>query len=99
MNKEETFGDLIKLVSKETQENIELLFNKFKTLETILSNDEASLWYHKFMLEVIVEKEKKDGCVDYNFMKYKLKKDWSEIVKKYGGTLLMPCINKKENEE
>ncbi len=93
MKKLKTIDELLKECSKEIQENLELLFDKFKTLENILANEQANLYYHEFMIHVVVRMEINRNFVEYDYMRnYKLTRSFKEIKKDYGGTVLLPCL-------
>jgi hypothetical protein len=86
-----TVGELVNKCPN-AKRKLKSLFDVFHTLENILQNEQASLFYHQFMLEVIAEKEREEGNVKYDFMSYRITTDFEEVKKKYGGTVLLPLM-------
>jgi hypothetical protein len=71
------------------------LYNHFDNdLIKILSDFEGRYFYHKLMIKVISHYEYKIGNYKLNGMNWSLNKNWEDIVSEYGGTLLLPLIEK-----
>ncbi len=87
-----TIGETINKCNPEVGERLENLFKIFGTLENILLNKEAATLYHQLMLYVIVQREKEIGNVKREFLSWELTKNFDEIVKEYGGTIVLPLV-------
>ena len=57
---------------------------------SLFEDEEDTIMYHQLMLLVIEKYEFDCGNYTTNGMRYKLNKDWDEIVIEYGGSLLLP---------
>lgn len=60
----------------------------------ILSDFEGSYFYHQLMIKVISHYEYKIGNYTLNGMKWTLHKNWEDVISEYGGTILLPLIEK-----
>ncbi len=95
---DETIGETLHRLPK-VERNVKDLFNKFYTLENILSDPDAARYYQRMILYVILQREIDLGNVVYSQyfgnipMKWCITTEFEEIVEKYGGTILFPIVD------
>jgi hypothetical protein len=90
MNQEKISDTLQNL--PEVEEKLKSLFTRFNTLGNILNDPNAAKLYHHLMLIVIRTHEYDLGNYKKYGFNYTLNKDWDDIQKEYGGTVLLPLL-------
>ena len=92
--KEETIKETLKSLPGIDDILCRLFIHFNDDLSKILLDKEGSLIYHRLMIRVIAQREYDLGNYTLNGMNYKLNKDWKDILSEYGGTILLPLIEK-----